>query len=257
MKPRAKKPYKDDYSLLNRCNTSPKKKLNNNDSDCDLSEDESSSDCDTYRNYNDDSHEEEDDDEGEEAKQKQKHEAYEKNSMFHKYTTDGIAAIDYNKKRPDYRNFIQAECCGRYYKDNAYFHQTKFKLGIKDIKTCIHCFIGFDVNRYGESKNLTVSEKECLKYYIDSFTNEHDLLNCEKKQQYGICLLCESITNKKMNPLENMETQNNQKVVETIIEATTTNEPYNIIMTDIVLIDDPVETNENINVNIHDFVLIL
>jgi len=168
-----------------------------------------------------------------------------KNKMS--YTTDGILPEKYNKHNCEHKNLHQADCCQRYFNKDAYSHQTLYKLSIPGINTCIHCFIGFDVQKYAECDNLTQSEVECLKYYIENFTASHNSEFCSRIKQYGKCLLCESVIGIKPKILRTID--DTSEYVETSLG--TSDDPRSIIISDIILIDKP---NED---DVSDYVLVL
>jgi hypothetical protein len=168
-----------------------------------------------------------------------------------KYTSDGLSYDNYCKSNVSKRNLKRAECCQKYYTNDGYIHQTEYNLKVEGIQTCIHCYIGYDVQRYADCVDLTNSEEECLKYYISNFTKEHRTIDCNNKTMYGRCLLCEALngifpkivatqTQTLSQTLSQDVATNDQKKkeepVETIIYTT---DERQIIMTDIVMINDP------------------
>lgn len=85
-----------------------------------------------------------------------------------------------------------AECCNYYYYKDAYEHKNKYGLYIQGMTTCIHCYISFNIDKYTTYTNLNDKEIECLKYYVEHFTNNHNINNCTRRISYGRCILCES-----------------------------------------------------------------
>lgn len=109
-----------------------------------------------------------------------------------KYTTDGLNETDYRRSDVAHEDLVKAECCHIYFKPEAYVHQTQYKLSVQGINMCIHCYIGFNLHKFGKCDGLTKQEEDCLRYYIEKFTNDHCLNTCNKSKIYGKCMLCES-----------------------------------------------------------------
>jgi len=104
---------------------------------------------------------------------------------------DGLSQREYDKlkQRTEYK---LSDCCQRYYTNIGYVHQNKFNLSIQDMTICIHCYISYSIKRFTECKDLSKNETECLRYYIDNFTDKHDAESCQRVSNYGKCLLCEA-----------------------------------------------------------------
>lgn len=108
-----------------------------------------------------------------------------------KYTSDGLSENEYQRSDVINDNLMQSECCGKYFKYNAYMHQTKYKLSVVGMHTCIHCFHVFNNHKYEICKDVSENELNCLKYYLNNFTNEHDVKKCITCT-YTKCFLCDS-----------------------------------------------------------------
>lgn len=179
----------------------------------------------------------EDDDEPSSAKKSKK------SSHVVKYKSDGLNDNDYRRSDVAHEDLVKAECCHNYFKAEAYAHQTQFKLSIQGINMCIHCFISFNLHKFADCNNLTKTEEDCLRYYIEKFTDDHASETCTRNKVYGKCLLCESKVGikpkifKKLDAFEVVESNHGSS-----------NDPNNITTTDIVLINKTDAT---------DFVLVL
>lgn len=116
-----------------------------------------------------------------------------KNNGLLKYTTDGLSESDYNKSDVcNQGGCVKSECCGFYFNADGYTHQTKYYFGIEGMNICIHCYFSFNIEKYTKCVNLNEQEIECLKYYIDNFTEQHNSIKCNRIKSYKKCLLCES-----------------------------------------------------------------
>ena len=161
-----------------------------------------------------------------------------------KYTSDGLSDTEYFISNVVNQYLTKAECCQYFFKPDAYAHQTLFKLSIQGMNTCIHCYISYNLHKFTDCKKLSKIEDDCLWYYIDNFTDEHDLKTCTRKNNYGKCLLCESKVGIKPKQINN---DNTLDVVE-LKHGSLTDDLINITTTDIVLIG---------NNNSRNFMLIL
>ena len=160
-----------------------------------------------------------------------------------KYTSDGLSEIAYRNSEVAWDNLIKAECCHNYFKGNMYTHQTQYKLSIPGINMCIHCYISFNLHKFAECINLSKTEEDCLRYYIDNFTDDHNSEICNRLKIHGKCLLCES----KIGIKPKICKKNNAfEVVE--LNHGTSSDPNNVTTTDIVLIG---------KTDVSDFVLVL
>lgn len=109
------------------------------------------------------------------------------------YTSDGLTENEYNNSDVAGVGLKRSECCHRYYKENAYKHDTEFKLGIEGMATCIHCF--FNLNSYklkNDCFDMTDVEKTCLEFYINDFTENHNTEECKSRTSFGECILCDA-----------------------------------------------------------------
>ncbi len=109
-----------------------------------------------------------------------------------KYTSDGLPSQKYEKSDVKNDKLVRAECCYNYYKSDAYTHQTKYNLEITGMIVCIHCYFSFNIHKFPECTDLSKNEEECLKFYIDNFTKDHDTVTCQRIKTYNKCILCES-----------------------------------------------------------------
>jgi len=87
--------------------------------------------------------------------------------------------------------YVQAECCGLYFLENAFYHRTK-GFGIEGMVSCIHCYIALNAQHYN-SDNLKPTEKTLLVHYIEEFTQHHDAKKCKRESLYGNCFLCDKL----------------------------------------------------------------
>lgn len=134
---------------------------------------------------------------------------------------DGLAGDDYRKLDGRERKFFtQSDCCQRYFEAEAFIHKTLYNLEIPGINTCIHCYISFNPQKFFENKtndfdkDLSVGEKECLKYYIENFSKNHDQTKCTRILSGLKCLLCEARLGIKHHICK---TNDDFEVIETII----------------------------------------
>lgn len=157
-----------------------------------------------------------------------------KSSNVVKYTSDGLNESDYRKSNVAHEDLVKAECCHNYFKADAYTHQTQYKLSIQGINMCIHCYICMNLHKFAECNNLTKAEEDCLRFYIEKFTDDHASESCTKNKIYGKCLLCESMVGikpkicKKNDSIEVVESKHGSS-----------NDFNGITTTDIVLINRP------------------
>jgi len=110
------------------------------------------------------------------------------------YTTDGLGEKSYNRSdvKRQGKKVSMCEGCSRYYKDEAYIHKNRYYLGIEGVNICIHCYFSFTITKYVNNIDLTMNNKECIKYYIDYFTRQHNTEECIRMKLLNKCLLCDS-----------------------------------------------------------------
>lgn len=201
--------------------------MSNYGSDNDIDHDD---DDDDYDNYDDENEESDDDQDVKES------------ANILKYTSDGLNETKYKKLNVAHvLDLVKAECCHNYFAADAYAHQIKYKLSIQGINMCIHCFVCFNLHKFADCKNLSIQEEECLRFYIEKFTDDHASETCTRNKIYGKCLLCESkvgIKPKIFKKLDEIE----------IIESNHGNDANNITTTDIIMINKTDST---------DFILVL
>ena len=118
---------------------------------------------------------------------------------------DGLGPIDARKLNSN-KKYIQAECCGLYFLENAFCHAAK-GFSIPGMITCIHCYIALNTSVY-KSDNLTDDQKLLLAYYIETFAPYHDEKKCTRTPSYENCFLCDKILNilpksiERLNPID-------------------------------------------------------
>ena len=110
------------------------------------------------------------------------------------YTTDGLDEKEYLNSdiKQKTKKVTKCHCCHKYYLAESYFHTIKYKLEVSGILTCIHCYFSFNIAKYIDNINLTLNDKECIRYYIEYFTSQHDIKKCDRIKSYNQCLLCNS-----------------------------------------------------------------
>lgn len=99
------------------------------------------------------------------------------------------SSLDGVKDNNNNKSLKQAGCCYKYFDDRAFEHVRK-GLKIEGIDTCIHCYIGFNMHKYGKIENLTKIEEECLNYYINTCLAEHNTKECTRVIAGFECILC-------------------------------------------------------------------
>jgi hypothetical protein len=106
--------------------------------------------------------------------------------------SDGLKPEDVGKVNPNIK-LVRADCCQKYFAPEGYKHQTEFGLQIQGITTCIHCYIDFNSNKFVDCVGMTQKDKECLRYYIDNFTKDHQTSTCLRGKHGGKCILCNAL----------------------------------------------------------------
>lgn len=179
-----------------------------------------------------------DNEEPESPRQKSKARCKAKNKKEHnaryKYTSDGLARKEYKDSDCADEDLKQVECCHQYFKENAFSHRTVYGLEIQGIETCIHCYIKFNAQRYTELTDLTKEEEECLKYYIENFTEGHDSTKCTMSVYGSKCFLCEA-RNGRMPKIFKANDKNNTQVVDTVLDGPS--EKPVLTISDIFMVD--------------------
>lgn len=110
-----------------------------------------------------------------------------------KYISDGLNENDYKISNVANNNLVKSHCCGKFFTPAAYMHQTKYGLKIQDMITCIHCYIDFNSYKFIDCLDMTTQDEECLKYYINTFTEEHQTMKCTRTGPGSHCVLCNAI----------------------------------------------------------------
>ena len=151
----------------------------------------------------------------------------------------------------------QCESCQKYHNEDAYIHETEYNFGIAGIKTCIHCFIHFSLNKFIKRIGLTQKEKELLNEYIDTYVDAHNTEDCKIMEMFAQCLLCKKVDE------YNQEKENNQNNESDLNESDNSNETDNSIESDKsnnLIICDKLITSDLVvisNSSDHDFILVL
>jgi hypothetical protein len=148
------------------------------------------------------------------------------------YTSDGLTRDEYKISSSSVKELMnRAECCQNYFSQDAFVHKTQYGLEIPGINTCIHCYISFNPQTFVNCENLTHNEEECLKYYIEKFTDGHNPLKCTKSVYGSKCLLCESRLGRKPRVCK---TNVDAESVETVLDGST-DKPL-LVMSDILMV---------------------
>jgi hypothetical protein len=112
------------------------------------------------------------------------------------YTSDGVENADKSNTNVPADSLIPADCCHKYFTEEGYIHQSRYGLYVQGMNTCIHCFVAFNTHVYSEKStfddNKMQKEKECLTYYIQNFSTQHDNKKCMRTKYGGKCFLCEA-----------------------------------------------------------------
>ncbi|VBB18508.1 hypothetical protein YASMINEVIRUS_971, partial [Yasminevirus sp. GU-2018] len=137
----------------------------------------------------DEDHEEQDHDYDDEEEEEEV--PYKAKKLVH-YNGDGLDEKDYKHSDVATDKLVRSECCHKYFNKSAFEHQLKYGLTIPGLNTCIHCFMSFNTHKFADSIDLTKQEAECLKFYINTFMNDHNPGKCMRAQHGGKCILCDA-----------------------------------------------------------------
>jgi len=110
-----------------------------------------------------------------------------------KYISDGLNENDYKQSNVVNNGLVKSDCCFKFFTKEGYMHQTKYGLKIQGINTCIHCYVSFNSHKFIECLDMIQQEEECLRYYINTFTEEHQAIKCTRTSYGGQCVLCNAI----------------------------------------------------------------
>lgn len=110
-----------------------------------------------------------------------------------KYITDGLNENDYKQSDVANNGLVRSDCCFKFFTKEGYIHQTKYGLKIQGMNTCIHCYVSFNSHKFIECLDMTQQDEECLRYYINTFTEEHQTMKCTRTSYGGQCVLCNAI----------------------------------------------------------------
>lgn len=110
-----------------------------------------------------------------------------------KYISDGLNENDYKQSNVANNNLVKSDCCFKFFTKEGYMHQTKYGLKIQGMDTCIHCYVSFNSHKFIECLDMTQQDEECLRYYINTFTEEHQTMKCTRTSYGGQCVLCNAI----------------------------------------------------------------
>lgn len=121
------------------------------------------------------------------------------------YTTDGVLGSNLTYFAGE--KLEQCECCQRFYRQHAFEHQNKGYC-IDGINTCIHCYIGLNLEKYG-NKTSNHDESNQLYDYLREYSKEHNSKVCHNLKTYGRCLLCEHLSSIK-NAMKNTTNDNDK-----------------------------------------------
>ena len=116
-----------------------------------------------------------------------------KKLVYRSYDGMSLSDVKVRKIMKSDKKFIQADCCGLFFSENAFFHDKK-GFSIPGMITCIHCYIALNTAYY-KSDNLKSDEKILLTDYIENFTPHHDEKKCTRSTAYENCFLCDKILN--------------------------------------------------------------
>jgi hypothetical protein len=149
------------------------------------------------------------------------------------YTNDGLTETNYRYSNIPKKDLTKCESCLRYFNADGYEHQNKYGYQIPGMIICIHCHISFNLDKYGNCKNLSKKDEELLTHYIEKFTEEHISISCSRNEVYGKCLLCQSKLGIKPAIIAMAKTNNeiNVKLLETKISENV------IISNDLAFVD--------------------
>ena len=115
------------------------------------------------------------------------------NKQSVKYISDGLTENDYKMSNVANDGLVRSECCLRFFTKDGYMHQTKYGLKIPGMNTCIHCYISFNSNKFVDGYDMTPQDEDCLRYYVNTFVDDHQTTKCTKTGYGGQCILCNSI----------------------------------------------------------------
>lgn len=139
------------------------------------------------RNRDLDSREEEDDEDGSEES------IGEKPKKTVKYISDGLNENDYKMSNVATNNLVRSDCCNKFFTPDGYMHQTKYGLKVIGMITCIHCYISFNSYKFVDCHDMTPQDEECLRYYVNTFVEDHQTMKCTRTGFGGQCILCNAI----------------------------------------------------------------
>lgn len=100
-----------------------------------------------------------------------------------------FVSLDGVKDNNNNKSLKQPVCCYKYFDDRAFEHVKK-GLIVEGLDTCIHCYISFNMHKYGKDENLTKPEEECLDYYINTCLADHNTKECTRVIAGFECILC-------------------------------------------------------------------
>jgi hypothetical protein len=152
------------------------------------------------------------------------------------------------------QNIMQrCESCLKYHNQDAYIHESEYNFGIAGIKTCVHCFIHFSLDKFIKRIGLTQKEKELLSDYIDIFVDLHNTDDCKIMDMFAQCLLCEKVDEYNQEKNERYNSDNKSELSD-YSHASDTNVSDKLKIPDKLITSDLVVIS---NSDANDFVLIL
>jgi hypothetical protein len=110
-----------------------------------------------------------------------------------KYIHDGLTDNEYRQSNVANNNLVKSDCCQKFFTQEGYMHQTKYGLKLQGMNTCIHCYITFNSHKFIDGQDMTQEEKDCLRYYVNTFTEDHQTMKCLRTNYGGKCVLCNTI----------------------------------------------------------------